>query len=130
MTIWALSGLLNGLAATGLTILVYSRDPHEIRHRTFGYFGVSVAVWSFGYFAWQIAETQETALFLTRVFMMGAIFIPITYLHHILVLLNRVERYQTTLRASYAIAVVFLIGNTTPAIAQAVPWTLESLVAA
>ena len=26
MTIWALSGLLNGLAATGLTILVYSRD--------------------------------------------------------------------------------------------------------
>ncbi len=122
MTFWALSGLLNGLAATGLTILVYSRDPHEIRHRTFGYFGVSVAVWSFGYFAWQIADTQETALFLTRVFMMGAICIPITYLHHILVLLNRVERYQATLRASYAIAVVFLIGNTTPAfIANVLP---------
>lgn len=115
MTIWALSGLLNGLAATGLTLLVYSRDPHEIRHRTFGYFGVSVAIWSFGYFTWQLAETEETSLFLAKVFMMGAICIPITYLHHILVLLNRVNRYKITLRASYALTILFLIGNTTPA---------------
>lgn len=118
MTFWALSGLVNGLAATGLTLLVYSRNPHEIRHRTFGYFGVSVAVWSFGYFAWQLAETPEMALFLSRLFMAGAIFIPITYFHHILLLLNLVGRYKWILRLSYALAVVFLLGNTTPAFIQ------------
>jgi len=113
MTFWALSGLLNGLAATGLTLLVYSRDPHEIRHRTFGYFGISVALWSFGYFAWQLAETHDSALFLSRVFMAGAIFIPVTYLHHILVLLNLVGRYKVVLRLSYGLAILFLLGNTT-----------------
>ena len=115
MTFWALSGLVNGLAATGLTLLVYSRDPHEIRHRTFGYFGVSVALWSFAYFAWQLADTRETSLLLARMFMVGAIFIPVTYLHHILVLLNLVDRYKITLRASYGLAVLFLIANTSSA---------------
>lgn len=115
MTFWALSGLVNGLAATGLTLLVYSRNSKEIRHRTFGYFGLSVALWSFAYFAWQLAETHETSLFMARMFMMGAIFIPVTYLHHILVLLNRVDRYKATLRASYVLALLFVIGNTTSA---------------
>ncbi len=115
MTFWALSGLLNGLAATGLTILVYSRDPHEIRHRTFGYFGVSVAIWSFGYFGWQLAETRDVAYVLVGVFMIGAIALPVTYLHHILVLLNLVDRYKTLIRVSYALALLFLIGNATTA---------------
>ncbi|MDT7041142.1 ATP-binding protein [Candidatus Nitronereus thalassa] len=115
MTLWALSGLLNGLAATGLTILVYSRDPHDSRHRTFGYFGLAVAIWSFAYFGWQLAETREVAFFLARIFMMGAIFIPVTYLHHILVLLHRVGRHKTILRVSYVLAVLFLIGSMTPA---------------
>ncbi len=116
MTFWAISGFLNGLAATVLTLLVYSRNPHEIRHRTFGYFGVSVALWSFAYFAWQLAETRETSLLLARIFMIGAIFIPVTYLHHILVLLNLVDRYKDALRASYVLAVLFLIGNATSAL--------------
>lgn len=115
MTFWALSGLLNGLASTGLAILVYSRNPHESRHRTFGLFGLSVAMWSFGYFAWQLAETRESALFLARVFMMGAILIPITYLHHILVLVKLVRRYHTVLRLSYGLTAIFLIANMTSA---------------
>ena len=115
MTLWALSGLLNGLAVTGLTILVYSRDSHDNRHRTFGYFGLAVAIWSFAYFGWQLAETREVAFVLARIFMMGAIFIPVTYLHHILVLLHRVGRYKTILRLSYVLAGIFLIGSMTPA---------------
>ena len=115
MTFWALSGLVNGLAATGLTILVYSRDPHDMRHRTFGYFGVSVAIWSFGYFAWQLAETREVALFLVRIFMIGAITLQVTYLHHILVLLNLVDRYKTSIRIAYGLAALFLLGNATTA---------------
>jgi len=115
MTFWALSGLLNGLAATGLTILVYSRNPHDIRHRTFGYFGVSVAIWSFGYFGWQLAETRDVAYFFVRITMIGAIALSVTYLHHILVLLNLVDSYKTLIRVSYALAVVFLLGNATTA---------------
>ena len=113
MTFWALSGLLNGLAVTGLTTLVYFRDPHLRRNRTFGYFGLSVAIWCFAYFAWQVSDTHDMALLLSRVFMAGAIFIPVTYLHHILVLLNLSGRYKTTLRVSYIFALLFLVGNTT-----------------
>ena len=89
MGLFAISGLLNGLAAIGLASFIYFRSPKDPRHWTFGLFGISTAIWSFGYFAWQISDSEAYALFNLRLLMAGAIFIPITFLHHVLYLLHK-----------------------------------------
>ena len=89
MEIFAITGLLNGLSAIGLASFIYFRSPKDPRHWTFGLLGISTAIWSFGYFAWQISDSEAYALFNLRILMAGAIFIPITFLHHVLYLLHK-----------------------------------------
>ena len=114
MNFFAISGLLNGIAATSLAWLVYSRSPKNPRHWTYGLLGLSIAIWSFGYFAWQTAGAAHTALLFCRLLMAGAIFIPLTYLHHVLILTNRITRHKSTLKANYIIGFLFLALDSTP----------------
>ncbi len=114
MELFALSGLLNGLAALGLTVFIYFRAPEDPRHWSFGLVGISTAVWSFGYFAWQLASTEVMALYLLRLLMAGAIFIPIAFLHHVTYLLKTYDEFQSIIKANYLIGLVFLILDFTP----------------
>ncbi len=114
MEFFAISGLLNGLAAVGLASFVYFRSPNDPRHWTFGLFGIATAIWSFGYFAWQISDSEALALFYLRALMAGAIFIPITFLHHVLYLLHKQDSWQTFLKWNYVIGGMFLVLDTTP----------------
>ncbi|MGD9850025.1 MAG: histidine kinase N-terminal 7TM domain-containing protein [Nitrospirales bacterium] len=118
MELFALSGLLNGLAALGLTVFIYFRAPQDPRHWSFGLVGLSTAVWSFGYFAWQLASTEVMALYLLRLLMAGAIFIPIAFLHHVTYLLNTYDVFQSIIKANYLIGIVFLILDFTPYFVQ------------
>ncbi len=114
MSFFAISGLLNGIAAIGLALLVYYRAPQNPSHWTYGLFGLTTAIWSFGYFFWQIAETKELALLWTRLLMAGAIFIPVTYLHHIFALRNDHFEKWNILKVNYILGGVFLFSNLTP----------------
>ena len=114
MNFFAISGLLNGLAATSLAWLVYSRSPQNPRHWTYGLLGLSIAIWSFGYFAWQTADTASMALLFCRLLMCGAIFIPLTYLHHVLILTDRLTQHRILLKSNYLIGCLFLVVNGTP----------------
>ena len=114
MQLFAISGLLNGLAAIGLASFIYFRSPRDPRHWTFGLFGISTAVWSLGYFFWQISETEASALFNLRLLMAGAIFIPITFLHHVLYLLQKVETWKQVIKWNYVIGGIFLAFDATP----------------
>ncbi|GJL51241.1 MAG: hypothetical protein NPIRA01_24680 [Nitrospirales bacterium] len=111
---FAISGLLNGIAATGLALLVYFRAPQNPRHWTYGLFGLTTAIWSFGYFFWQISETKDLALFFIRFLMAGAIFIPVTFLHHILTLRNEYISKWNILKGNYIVGVIFLLANMSP----------------
>ncbi|RMH34621.1 MAG: hypothetical protein D6690_10215 [Nitrospirae bacterium] len=114
MNFFALSGLLNGLAATGLMALVYSRSPRDLRHWTFILFGLATAIWSYGYCAWHVSSDKEFALFYVRLLMAGAIFIPVTFLHHVVVLRDLLPDTRVILKACYAIGVCFLFTDLTP----------------
>ncbi len=114
MEFFAISGLLNGLAAIGLAAFVYFRSPNDPRHWTFGLFGIATAIWSFGYFAWQISDSEVFALFYLRVLMAGAIFIPICFLHHVLSLLHKEDSWKTFLKWHYVIGAIFLVLDTSP----------------
>lgn len=114
MELFAITGLLNGLAALGLAAFIYFRSPSDPRHWTFGLFGISTAIWSFGYFAWQISVSETYALFNLRLLMAGAIFIPITFLHHVLYLLHKEISWKKVIKWNYVIGGIFLIFDATP----------------
>ncbi len=114
MEFFAISGLLNGLAAIGLACFVYFRSPTDPRHWTFGLVGISTAVWSLGYFAWQMAPTESAALLFLRVLMAGAIFIPITFFHHVAYLLKNAEKHSGFIKINYTIGFLFLLFDCTP----------------
>lgn len=120
MQLFAISGLLNGLAAIGLAAFIYFRSPRDPRHWTFGLFGISTAIWSFGYFAWQISDTEVYALFNLRLLMAGAIFIPITFLHHVLCLLQKTDAWKHAIKWNYLVGGIFLVFDATPLYIQQV----------
>src|SRR5574341_1803169 len=105
MNFYALSGLINGLTATALGIFVYSRAPGDLRHRTYSLFCTGVAVWSYFYCAWHLTETPDWALLFIRLFMVGAILLPVFYLHHILALLDAIPRHRRLLQLAYVASV-------------------------
>jgi hypothetical protein len=126
MEFFAISGLLNGVAAIGLASLVYFRAPKDSRHWTFGLFGISTAIWSFGYFAWQISSSETFALLNLRILMAGAIFIPITFLHHVIHLLRRensvwpIVKGNSIIKWNYVLGGIFFIADFTPFFIQGV----------
>ncbi|MBA3968226.1 MAG: hypothetical protein H0X47_21120, partial [Nitrospirales bacterium] len=120
MEFFAISGLLNGLAASGLASFVYFRAPKDPRHWTFGLFGIFTALWSFGYFAWQVSNSEFFALLNLRILMAGAIFIPITFLHHVLYLLKKENTYSAIIKWNYVVGGVFLLADFTPFFIQGV----------
>jgi len=118
MNFYALSSLLNGIAATILGAFVYSRSPRTPKHLSYALFCLSVSIWSYFYFAWQQTESQELALLFVRLLMAGAILIPIVYFHHVLLFLDRVERHRLSLSLGYLLGAIFLLADCTPYFVQ------------
>lgn len=111
---YAISGLINGLTSSAVGLFVYIRNPKDIRNKTFALFCLSLSVWSYFYFLWQITPDERWALFYARGLMAGAIFIPVFCLHHILAFLNRIEEKKKILLAGYIASSLFFVSNFTP----------------
>ena len=73
-----------------------------------------VTLWSWCYFFWQISSNAERALFWCRMLMAPAIFIPVAYLHHISLLLNKVKEWKKNVVVGYLLGVVGLLADCTP----------------
>ena len=114
MKVLALSALVNALAATGLGMFVYFRDPAAARNRIYGLYCLSIAIWSVFYCGWQLTESQDLAVSLLRLLMAGAILIPILYFHHTVTFLDIAARHVQALKIGYGLAAFFLLLDTTP----------------
>lgn len=113
MQFFALAGLINGLSATFLGLFVFSRKPHDPRHKIYALFCFCLSVWSYAYFRWLLAQDASTALFWSRVFMAGAIFIPPTAFHHLVKLAEKEVPYSF-LVGNYAFSLILFLGNWGP----------------
>jgi len=69
----------------------------------------AVAVWSYAYFLWQISGNQYDALLWIRILNIGSIFIPIFYVHWILVLLSLNKKNKKIIVFSYLSGVLFVL---------------------
>lgn len=113
MDFYAFSGLLNGLAATISGILVFGKNPSNLKHRAYALYCLAASTWGYGYWAWHLSSSQEEALLFVRLLMSGAIFLPITYVFHVLTLLERVKTHQWLLRIGWGLGILFFFANFT-----------------
>ena len=114
MTFFALSALINVVTSSTLGIFVYLKNKKGAVNITYGLTTVCIAFWSYSYFFWQISIEATKALFWCRALMIGAIFLPIAYLHFILTLLGLGKENKKVLILDYIIGFVFFILNFTP----------------
>lgn len=114
MNFYGLSGLVNGITATLLGLFVYFKNRRETVNRSFGLFGLSVAVWGYSYFLYQMVTNKIAALFWCRALMAGAIFIPACFLYFVLSLLNILQEKKRILISAYLFSFIFLVLDFTP----------------
>ena len=114
MDFYAFSGLLNGLAATISGTLVFGKNPSNFKHRAYALYCLAASIWGYGYCAWHLSTSQEAALFFVRLLMVGAIFLPVTYVFHVLTLLDKVQTHQSLLRFGWGLGLFFFFANGTP----------------
>ena len=114
MSFFAFGALVNAITSTILGVFVYTRNRKDSTYLTHSLFSLFVAVWSYFYFAWQVTNDQNIALFCVRALMMGAIFIPICYLHHVLNLFGLFEKKKKIIYCGYAGGLFFCLLNLTP----------------
>ncbi len=105
---YPISGLINAVTSIILGILVLAKDRCNIVYKTYALFCLSIAIWSGFYFAWLSTDNITLALFYSRGFMAGAIFIPIFYLHHVCSLLNQIDKQKKVIIASYMFGILSL----------------------
>lgn len=107
-----ISSFLNFLAAGMLAFAVVLRGRKDSINVRFGVFAFAIGSWSAGYLLWQISEDAVRALFFSRLLMVFAYFVPVTFLHFIAELCGEVRRGWV--RAGYGVSCVFAVLSFTP----------------
>lgn len=120
MPFYAATGLINALTSTVLGAFVFAKNPKQPVNCKYALFNLMVAIWSYGYFFWQISGHEHEALFWARVLIGGAILIPVTFLDFVVTWLNVYERNRRYLLLSYILSFLFVILDFTPHIVSAV----------
>ncbi|MBN2453698.1 MAG: hypothetical protein JXB40_05525 [Candidatus Omnitrophica bacterium] len=106
------SGLVNAIAAFAIGFFVLSKNTRSPINKAFALFTISITIWAFNYFIWLMSTDYSTALFYIRVTMIGAILIPVAFLHFVLQFINKkrnLASFTTT-----AMAAIFIIFSFSP----------------
>jgi signal transduction histidine kinase len=118
MNLFVLGCFLNGVTVTVLTLFLLVRAPGDPRRTTYGFYGLTIALWSAGFGAAELTEHPETAHMWLRLALTGGILVPVAYFHNILTILNLVEQHRVLLKVSYGLSGLFLLSNLTPLLIQ------------
>lgn len=112
----AISGFVNGIFVIIFGLLTWFHNPKAKVNRLMGLLCLSVAFWAISWGFAAITKEKSLALFLNRMLDFGAVFIPILFLHWILVLLEveRNNKNRIVLILGYLLSVFFAISIFTP----------------
>jgi hypothetical protein len=79
VNIFAIGALINAIVATSFGLLVISKNWRDRSNQIYLLMTLALAVWSFGYWQWQISVDYTTALFWVRLLSVGSLFIPVLF---------------------------------------------------
>ncbi len=122
-TYLTISAFMNFAAGLLLAFAVMLRERRSELHRRFGLFTLSVGAWSAAYVMWQLSGDRDRALFFARLLMLPAYFVPVLYLHFVVLLCGETARLR--LRLAYGCAVGFTCLDFTPLMVTTVVKQME-----
>lgn len=108
MNIFAVGAFITGILIFFLGIFVYFKNRKRLENRIFGLMSLSLTVWSINFALWQMAEDKTTAFLFVRLLMIGAIFIPVFYIHYIFSLLELVQKRIIFLAVGYTLTLILV----------------------
>ncbi|MFA6217126.1 MAG: ATP-binding protein [Candidatus Omnitrophota bacterium] len=88
MNNFAISTLLTSLTTLFLALFVFIKNPKAKLNRIFALYSFSISIWSFFVSIHGFTRNQETSIFAAHALHIGAAFIPVTFVHFVLVFLN------------------------------------------
>ncbi len=111
MSFLGITGLVNFLTSAILGLFVLSRNTRSAQNRSFAYANGSIALYSLGYFLWQLAQNAGDALFWFKVLFAGIICVNATFLHLVFSITGVFAAKRRELLVYYAINAVFCVLN-------------------
>lgn len=104
----ALIGLINTITSVSLGTFVFLKSPSRATHRAYFFFGLSVGLYSLGYFLWGLASSDAAAIFAFKVLTSGIIIINSCYLEFVFSLLERRSEKRKLLSAIHICNALFV----------------------
>jgi len=105
---FAISAIFNFIASSIIGIVVISKNSKSNINRHFFCLSLSVAFWSIFYFLWQISDTEYWALFYSKLLMIGAIYMPITFFSFVGTFLNINKYYKIFSYIGHIVGLLFI----------------------
>jgi len=121
MVFYAITGLINAITSTILGTFVLWKSPKNPVNVKYFLFNLMVAVWSYGYFFWQLSKSESEAIFWARILFLGAMCIPPLFLDFVVTWTDQYHRHRRYVYICYVVTIVFaLLDLTTPLVVSAV----------
>lgn len=118
ITYCIVTAFLNVLGGVVLGISVLLKAPRSRTNHLFAWFAASAAIWSCFYLLWQLAQSEEEALYFARALTGAAILIPISYFHFASRLTGRSDAIE--IRVGYVTALILASFTFSPYLVAAV----------
>ena len=112
--IYIITSLIATIGSIILGFFVYFKNRSSKINKTYLLMSLNVALWSCGLFFCHLYSSKEISLYWNRFLHAAAAFIPVTYFHFILELLQKRERKRRILFLGYVAALVLAISSATP----------------
>ncbi|MFA6571372.1 MAG: ATP-binding protein [Bacteroidota bacterium] len=111
---WYILGtILSGISSVFFGCLVYFNNKDKIG-KVFLAFSFSFAFWTIPYAIWLAQSDPTDALFWARVLNLGATFIPILYIHWVVLVLKKVKEHRKLLSVGYIATIIYAFFSFSP----------------
>lgn len=111
ITFLGLSGLINFITCISIATFVVLKNIKNPLNISFFNLNASVALFSLGYFFWQMSSSEKLAFFWFKVLFVGIVLINITYLYFVFHFLGLIERQHKLLRILAVLNFIFIVLN-------------------
>ncbi len=111
MTLLGFSGLINTLTCIILGIFVLLKNIKNTQNISYFVLNFCVALFSFGYFFWQLSNDIVTALIWFKILTVGIILINSAYLFFVFVFVDILDKKKPLLITCLVINIIFIILN-------------------
>jgi two-component system nitrogen regulation sensor histidine kinase GlnL len=106
-----------------LCLFVYQHDKKNRANQTFALMSLTLVLWNMDIFSLDYAATPAQALFWSRLFRVGMVLMPPTFLHCAVVFTDTKARWlRPALLVSYAIGIVLVAANSFDMLVSRVEW--------